>query len=109
LPISERERPSTLIDCLRAFTNTEAVSDVSCDRCGRSGRAGKRLTVVKAPTILCIHLARLVTTAIGRNVKLNCPIDFDEHLDLAPFVRSIAAPRTSHVAAVAPRNPTCRT
>ena len=121
LPIPEssthHRRSYSLEDCLKYFTTSEIVYDVDCSswnppatssllasftdsktRCKHPNNlpvpSKKRLTVARAPKALCLHLRRLVTTAMGY-VKLNCHVNFPLELDLTPYTSDDAPVATS--------------
>lgn len=47
-------------------------------------KALKRLSVARAPEVLCLHIRRLVTGSFGVR-KLEIPIEYPMELDLAPY------------------------
>lgn len=93
LSIPSGDRDCTLTECFRNFTNTELISDASCEKCAAKRKidptvrvgSRKRMTIIKTPQILCIHMRRLVTTNRGNNVKVHSHVSFTEEFDLAPF------------------------
>jgi len=91
----------SLEDCLRYFTASETVNDVDCSgwvesppsnlwyqqlpQCTKVPRiARKKLCIARAPTILCLHIRRLVSTEFGLG-KVRCHIQFPLQLDLSPY------------------------
>jgi ubiquitin C-terminal hydrolase len=120
LPIPEpsaHRRNYSLEDCLQYFTTSEIVYDVDCSswnlttsnsllasftssnsRCKHPNNlpvpSKKRLTVARAPRALCLHLRRLVTTAMGY-VKLNCHVNFPLELDITPYTSDDATVASS--------------
>ena len=48
--------------------------------------ATKRDLILKAPLILMIHLKRFKQDEYGMHKKINCHINFQEQLDLTPFI-----------------------
>jgi len=81
----KRKGNYTLDECLSYFTDTELVDNVLCSHCKKYFKAEKRLTITRAPTILCLHVRRLVTTLPGSYAKLNCFVKFPMTLDLSPY------------------------
>jgi ubiquitin C-terminal hydrolase len=76
----------TLLDCIVSFRKSEDVRDVHCQRCARPRRVQKRLSVAKAPEILCIFINRLKYEKIGGSLapkKLDAHVKFDFDFDLA--------------------------
>ncbi len=47
-----------MLDCLRGFTNSELLEDISCQSCGAKKQANKRLTLRSLPVVVCFHLKR---------------------------------------------------
>lgn len=94
---------SSLEDCLNLFTTTESVSGVECSTCTEIRKekerekgtttdaspdrvkrvnAKKRITIARAPKVLCLHLNRLIHGANGyKDFLLSVP----RRLDIAPY------------------------
>lgn len=61
-------------------------------------KALKRLSIARAPEVLCLHIRRLVTTSFGVR-KLEIPIEYPMELDLVPyctFAGEIAPPTSTN-------------
>jgi len=102
IPMDRSTKHISLEDCLKDFTSSETVHDVDCSgwiespitsqntgmQCkkmnNRSKLARKKLSIARAPTILCLHIRRLVHTEFGFG-KLSCHIKFPQQFDLAPY------------------------
>jgi len=103
IPMDKTTKHISLEDCLKYFTSSETVQDVDCSsyvesptnmyqnseqgmkKCfKKSNSARKKLSIARAPTILCLHIRRLVSTERGFT-KLSCHIKFPLQFDLAPY------------------------
>jgi ubiquitin C-terminal hydrolase len=87
LSINAREGQKCLLEgCLREFTGLETVREVYCDHaaCKKKGEARKRMSILRAPSALCLHLRRLVGSRQGLT-KVDTPVEFPLTLDLTPF------------------------
>lgn len=83
----EIDHARSISRALRSFTQVEvldAKNKYKCERCGKHVQAGKQLTIYKPPNILMIQLKRFDFGS--RASKLNKEIQFDEVLDLSPFI-----------------------
>ena len=73
---------STVNQCLEAFfTPASALDEYRCDSCNRVGTSTLSPSISAPPTILMIHLKRLV---LGR--KIQHLVGFEEELDLNPHM-----------------------
>jgi len=111
VPLDRNKSRLSLEDCLRYFTASETVYDVDCSswtdssdcistsqpKCLKSDTsrpvARKKLSIARAPSILCLHIRRLVGTELGFS-KLGCHISFPMRLDLSPFCSFDLSQRT---------------
>ncbi len=79
---------NSVIKALKHFTAVEVLdadNKYNCKRCNRKVIARKQLSILKPPTCLTIHLKRFqFANAYGG--KIGKPIDFEEKLNLAPFL-----------------------
>lgn len=77
----------TLVDCLNDFTKTERLEGVSCRKCGQLGDVLKRLTILKEPDTLCIHINRSMISSLDNDEinyqKLNTLVEFERILDIS--------------------------
>jgi len=74
---------STVKQCLEAFfTPASALDKYWCDCCGRVGTSTLSPTISALPTILMIHLKRLV---LGK--KIQHLVGIEEELDLSPHMQ----------------------
>jgi ubiquitin C-terminal hydrolase len=74
-------RPSSLAECLKAFTIRETVEGVSCDTCKEKKTIAKQLLFAKPPEVLCFHFIRLLG-----DYKIDSFVSFPFMFDLAPFM-----------------------
>jgi len=82
-------RTFTLYDCLKEFTKEEVLDGDDawhCPQCKQPRKATKKLTIMRLPMILIIHLKRFTNQGRWRD-KLNTPINFPlMNLDLTKYV-----------------------
>ena len=96
LPIPTRNRngvkngPVTIEECLEQFLEEETLSGDDawhCPRCKQPRTSSKRLSIVKLPTVLLVHLKRFSFEGPFRN-KLEIQVKFPLHnLELTPYAQ----------------------
>jgi ubiquitin carboxyl-terminal hydrolase 8 len=96
LPIPTRNRrglkngPVSIEECLQQFLEEETLSGDDawhCPRCKKPRSASKRLSIVKLPTVLLVHLKRFSFEGPFRN-KLETQVAFPlQNFDLTPYVQ----------------------
>ncbi|KAJ4735717.1 Ubiquitin carboxyl-terminal hydrolase 17 [Rhynchospora pubera] len=77
---------TTLEEALAKFTSSEVLdgdNKYQCDRCKSYERARKKMTILEAPNVLTIALKRYQSGKFG---KINKPVRFPEHLNLAQYM-----------------------
>lgn len=99
LPILVDQRGTfTLHDCLREFTKDEILSGDDawhCPNCKTRRKATKKLTIMRLPHILIIHLKRFTNQGRWRD-KLNTQIDFPlTELNLTEYVPPPLSPEAT--------------
>lgn len=83
----EINHAQTVQRALQRFTTGEALDGANkykCPKQNRPVRAVKRITIEEAPRVLIVQLKRFEFSLSGR--KISRPVDFDEALDLSPFM-----------------------
>jgi len=69
------------------YTSSEKISGVKCDYCGQKANVRRRVSIGKAPKVLCLHFNRkFFHLTTQRMIKIESYIDFGEFLDLSPFL-----------------------
>lgn len=106
--VDDTDKPVSVVSCLELFTKPELLTGEHawhCEKCselqskanghdyGKGGKkekvmrdAMKRYMVDRAPQVLTVHLKRFNQDARGRLSKLRGHVNFEEMLDLTPFV-----------------------
>ncbi|KAF3339406.1 Ubiquitin carboxyl-terminal hydrolase 17 [Carex littledalei] len=77
---------TTLQEALAKFTSAEILdgdNKYQCNRCKSYERAKKKMTILEAPNVLTIALKRYQSGKFG---KINKPVRFPEHLNLAQYM-----------------------
>lgn len=77
---------TTLSECLNRFTAGELLGNYTCDRCSQTKTTTKKLLVQSLPLVLMIQLKRFKMFASGGSSKIECPVNFDLEIDMAPYV-----------------------
>lgn len=98
LPIPARNKqgkkngPVTIGECLELFLEQELLKgddSWNCPRCKKKREASKRLSIVKMPTVLLIHLKRFSYSGPFRD-KLETFIEYPiKDLDMTPVTQFI--------------------
>jgi ubiquitin carboxyl-terminal hydrolase 22/27/51 len=83
---------STLVDCLRRFTQTEKlwkVDQFHCRQCNLYSEATKQLSLHTLPLVLSLHFKRFERTNAKQSSKVDTFIHFPlTALDLAPYLHA---------------------
>ena len=85
--------PMDLMECLDRFTSTETLSaeggNYHCRTCGSAQEAKKKLSLVRLPPVVPIHLKRFRhEKTIATSSKVESKIRFPLTLDLSPYAAS---------------------
>jgi ubiquitin carboxyl-terminal hydrolase 8 len=78
IPSKKGKGPVSIQECLEQFLEQERLSGDdawNCPRCKKPRTASKRLSIVKLPTVLLVHLKRFSFEGPFRN-KLETRVDF---------------------------------
>eukprot|EP00741_Cyanophora_paradoxa_P000373 tig00000403_g364.t1 len=85
---ADKNKAVTLQDCLHAFCSTEELTGddkYRCENCKSVNEATKRLTIVKLPEVLVVHIKRFRYDSLFGS-KLSNHVAFPiEELDMRPF------------------------
>ncbi|KXS12934.1 cysteine proteinase [Gonapodya prolifera JEL478] len=94
------EETATLADCFERFTQPERLhAAYDCKRCGSKQEVTKRITVKRAPQVLCVQLKRfehnsLIGTKIDSFVKLPVELDLRDYTTAAVKAREAKTSKT---------------
>lgn len=77
---------TTLNECLNRFTAGELLTNYTCDRCSQTKSTTKKLLLQSLPLVLMIQLKRFKMFASGGSSKIECPVNFELEIDMAPYV-----------------------
>lgn len=73
-------------ESLQDLIKSEIISDFDCDTCKRKVDIQKRTLIASTPSVLFVHLQRLVFNFDSfRNDKVNTMLEFPDVLDLKPY------------------------
>ena len=90
--MGQRNGPVTLAECLELFLEQELLKgddSWNCPKCKKKREASKRLSIVKMPTILLIHLKRFSYSGPFRD-KLETYIEYPiRGLNMTPVTQFI--------------------
>ncbi|KAL2353204.1 hypothetical protein BJ546DRAFT_138921 [Cryomyces antarcticus] len=85
-----KPRPGLLLSKYVEAHHTEAVEGLRCDVCKSVENRTRTFTIVAAPEVLVVQLARFQRSAYGAVSKVASPVELPERLDLRPFCRASA-------------------
>lgn len=97
--LSGKKDPTSIQDCLQAFTSDELLQgdeSFKCEKCGEKTEATKRLRIYRLPKVLLLHIKRFKYSGSSRE-KLTNNVSFPvKGLKLSQFVSDVSSPADSN-------------
>ncbi|DBA82653.1 TPA: hypothetical protein ACH3X1_006898 [Trebouxia sp. C0004] len=97
--LSGKKDPTSIQDCLQAFTSDELLQgdeSFKCEKCGEKTQATKRLRIFRLPKVLLLHIKRFKYSGSSRE-KLTNNVSFPvKGLKLSQFVSDVSSPADSN-------------